>query len=473
MYQPLTVFCATWNTGNAPPPEDITPWLPKADFDIYAIGAQECGYDPRDGYETCEDDWNGTLQKHFGEEDYVLLVAFSITPQVVDKWPDSETARLKTLLKNMSLEAAAEKKIQAEKDEVVAPGEIRISIFVKKTLRPHISSITSAIQTTGRLGGLSGNKGGLSVSFKVGNTRLAFFNAHLNAHTENLERRNQDTFAIFRGLKGSIPNFEPTQAHYCFFFGDLNYRVTLEHKETLDIIEQRNWEGLLKHDQLLDQISRGAALANFKEPPINFAPTFKVKRNQPLVYNGDRVPSYCDRILYKVYPGMQITSDLYSSIENIKTSDHKPVHCLFNIRFLPVKELPDSPEVVRQIVVSDLKATDLQTQSLEKPRLQVVICLSWNQHMTFASTGLNSRPSWKDTLTLDTANIPLVIFRNSYLVLGVRNVDTDQTTLLGESHIPLHTVLERPANFTLHLHQFALPHGVLTGKISCVTSPHV
>ena len=468
LHRKATVFCATWNNGNAAPPADLSPWLPKEGYDVYAIGAQECGYPPREGYETCEDDWNGTLANHFGE-DYVPLVAFCITPQVLDKIPESETARLKHLLKNQTLEAVAELKI-AEKAELVAPGEIRIAIFIKNSLRPHISAVTSSIQTTGRLGGLSGNKGGLSVSFKIGESRLAFFNAHLNAHTEHLVRRNQDTFSIFRGIKGSIPGFEPTQAHYCFFFGDLNYRVTLEHQETVDLIAQRNWERLLGHDQLLEQQAKSLVLANFKEPPIRFSPTFKVKRDQPLVYSTERVPSYCDRILYKTYPGVKISSDFYHSIEYFKTSDHKPVHAHFNIDYLPVLDLPPSLELIKEIVITDLTAIDLKTQDIAKPQARVVACLTWGSKTLFASTSPTTKHHWKEALRLNTSDVPLTLFKNAYLLLGVRDGEGETTVMLGEAVIPLAAVIATPVNFTLDLFQFALPCGSLSGKVTAILS---
>lgn len=459
---------ATWNSGNAPPPEDLTPWLPKEGYEIYAIGTQECAYDPRPGYQSCEEDWNSTLVKHFGEE-YVNLVAFCITPVVNEKINEAETTRLKQLLKNQTLEAVAELKI-AEQEELVSPGEIRISIFVKASLVEHIHSITNSIQTTGRLGGLSGNKGGLCVSFKVGETRIAFFNAHLNAHTEHLVRRNQDVQAIFRGTKGHLPHFEATQANYCFFFGDLNYRVTLPHQETLEVIQEKLWARLLSHDQLLDQQAKGLALANFKESLIRFAPTFKVKRNQPLVYNSERVPSYCDRILHKSYPGLRVLTDFYSSIEYLKTSDHKPVHALFNVDFLPGKNLPESPCAIKEITIADIKAVDLQTQDLAKPHLKVEACLTWSNKEQIVSTASAARGSWKDTLKLDTSEIPLVVLRNSFLLLAVRHVNEDESLVfLGETVVPISDILlQKSINLSQELFQYGLPHGNFVAKITSV-----
>lgn len=44
-----------------------------------------------------------------------------------------------------------------------------------------------------------------------------------------------------------------------------------------------------------------------------------------------RTPSYCDRILYKPSPGLQVKCHEYNSCDLITTSDHSPVYGVFTL----------------------------------------------------------------------------------------------------------------------------------------------
>lgn len=63
--QTIKIFIGSWNVGNAPPPEDLSPWIPEG-FDLYVIGAQECNYPQRGDFASCHADWGATLIRHFG-----------------------------------------------------------------------------------------------------------------------------------------------------------------------------------------------------------------------------------------------------------------------------------------------------------------------------------------------------------------------------------------------------------------------
>ena len=45
-----------------------------------------------------------------------------------------------------------------------------------------------------------GNKGAVSVSFKLGKTKLLFISSHLAAGHDKIERRNDDWKTIYRAL---------------------------------------------------------------------------------------------------------------------------------------------------------------------------------------------------------------------------------------------------------------------------------
>lgn len=84
----ISVFIGTWNMGEAPPPPntaDLSQWI-KKDYDVYAIGTQECVYDPdkqeegdRDvsANEGCEADWFRRIDSCLGE-DYVKVCGLSL-----------------------------------------------------------------------------------------------------------------------------------------------------------------------------------------------------------------------------------------------------------------------------------------------------------------------------------------------------------------------------------------------------------
>ena len=89
----------------------------------------------------------------------------------------------------------------------------------------------------------------------------------------------------------------------------------------------------MEMDQLHDSRHRGEAFAGFSEGAIKWAPTFKVKRVRGTEYKDQRVPSYCDRILWKSMPALEGSLELtdYASVPLVSTSDHKPVYASFTL----------------------------------------------------------------------------------------------------------------------------------------------
>jgi hypothetical protein len=71
--------------------------------------------------------------------------------------------------------------------------------FVHKGIAHHCSFVTSAAVATGA-GNTLGNKGGVAVYLKIGNTRILVVNAHLAAHQNAEKQRNADYWKICRGV---------------------------------------------------------------------------------------------------------------------------------------------------------------------------------------------------------------------------------------------------------------------------------
>jgi len=354
-------------------------------------------------------------------------------------------------------------KVAEQVKKIAVLGEIRLFILIKKELNSEVQDIAFSQQTSGRLGGVSGNKGGLVVTFRIGETRFCFLNSHLNAHTEFMERRNEDIKAIISGLHRPIPNFESINSHYCFFLGDLNYRIEMEHEEVLELVQQKNWERLLFKDQLKDQQTKGKALSGFSEADISFPPTFKVKKTVDPQYSTQRVPSYCDRVLWKAYPCLHLRCLKYQSIPEIITSDHKPVHGIFEVEYISTKSLQIA-ENVKQIILTNLTAQNLPTDSLNQPQFQLRACLVHGSTKSTATTKSQSKPFWFESLKIDTQNLQINLFPHTYLLLAISCVADGQTIKLGESVLPLSKVQKIPSDFKIDLFQEGLPFGVLVGK---------
>ena len=118
------------------------------------------------------------------------------------------------------------------------------------------------------------------------------------------------------------------------FSGDLNYRINMEKEEVKKLINNNDFETLLEKDQLYSAINKKEIdLDDFYEGKINFMPTYKFLDGTNEYDYSERVPGWTDRILYRANNLSDIILCKYSSITDVKTSDHKPVFAIFKINF--------------------------------------------------------------------------------------------------------------------------------------------
>ena len=118
------------------------------------------------------------------------------------------------------------------------------------------------------------------------------------------------------------------------FSGDLNYRINMEKEEVKKLINNNDFETLLEKDQLYSAINKKEIdLDDFYEGKINFMPTYKFMDGTNEYDYAERVPGWTDRILYRANNLSDIILCKYSSITDVKTSDHKPVFAIFKINF--------------------------------------------------------------------------------------------------------------------------------------------
>ncbi|XP_019861575.1 PREDICTED: type II inositol 1,4,5-trisphosphate 5-phosphatase-like [Amphimedon queenslandica] len=126
--------------------------------------------------------------------------------------------------------------------------------------------------------------------------------------------------------------------NFIIWMGDLNYRIQTSVDFSTEIIKALadlyQFNKLLQHDQLQQQQKRGEAFTHFKEPPIDFKPTYKFdpSTNSWDSSEKNRAPAWCDRILYYCDDMSYIKNLSYLSHPEMIISDHKPVSATFELQ---------------------------------------------------------------------------------------------------------------------------------------------
>ncbi|KHJ48654.1 endonuclease/exonuclease/phosphatase family protein, partial [Trichuris suis] len=202
-------------------------------------------------------------------------------------------------------------------------------------LRNFIRDIDVAAVGTGLLNRL-GNKGGVSIRFRIFDSTCCLVNCHFASGVDELERRNQDYRVIskiqFDRFTDSFERLGIFDHDYIFWFGDMNYRLQNAERYMLDRANRNELHTqFLKYDQLADMRCRGLIFQDFKEGAIEFLPTYKYDIGTDNWDSSEkfRVPAWCDRILWS--GDGKVRQLLYDSVQPIRLSDHKPVRALFEL----------------------------------------------------------------------------------------------------------------------------------------------
>ncbi|CAL5429546.1 unnamed protein product [Camellia sinensis] len=170
--------------------------------------------------------------------------------------------------------------------------------------------------------GYMGNKGSISVSIQKDGDE---------------QRRNSDVHEILKRTRFSpiLDTDQPqtiTSHDQKFWFGDLNYRLNMLDIEVRNLVATKQWDELLKSDQLSKELCNGHVFDGWKEGAITFPPTYKYEINSdrfvgenPKEGEKKRSPAWCDRILWL---GKGIKQLSYSRAD-IRLSNHRPVNSNF------------------------------------------------------------------------------------------------------------------------------------------------
>ena len=87
----------------------------------------------------------------------------------------------------------------------------------------------------------------------------------------SVRRRNQNYHDILKGLGSlkqarQISTFDLTyQFHHLFFFGDLNYRIDLPATRIVQLARDKDYEELMKEEQLCKEKKYGKVFVGFRE----------------------------------------------------------------------------------------------------------------------------------------------------------------------------------------------------------------
>lgn len=300
----LKIFCFTYNlSGQSLGEKDIKYIFlshKSQDFDIYVISTQES---QRPIF------WN------------IFYYDKSIFEEELDKYFGTQYIRKDT----------------------ITLGGIHLIIYIKKIHEGFIHHYSTNFLKTG-VYGLLGNKGAVSICFRIYNLWMLFICCHLCPGTNNVMYRNDDFDYINKTINPFIDKI-----NVVIWMGDFNYRVEKDLDEVIEMYKYKHEMSLLNYDQMTEQIKLGNLKASeYKEGKINFPPTYKYEANckGKLNWEGeDHVPSWTDRILYKSYDENNMNNDQhgrkfklnlleYNSIQKLYYSDHKPVYAYFEIKFL-------------------------------------------------------------------------------------------------------------------------------------------
>lgn len=177
-------------------------------------------------------------------------------------------------------------------------------------------------------------KGALIVNIIIDKHQLIFANCHLPFSPDKPELRNNCLLKIYEKINKMTNN----ESQSIFIFGDLNYRtakhVTAVDKEIINKLSCNKsslkiMSKLKYKDQLTIALSSGPLKeSGLREAKKDFCPTCKfLESSIDRKYDGERMPSWCDRILYKG----KINCNKYKSKVLSKLSDHNAVFGTFFI----------------------------------------------------------------------------------------------------------------------------------------------
>ncbi|GMI75244.1 Inositol Polyphosphate Phosphatidylinositol 5-phosphatase9 [Hibiscus trionum] len=328
------VFVSTWNVGGVAPPEDLDMKelldTGNTSCEIYVLGFQEIVPLSASNVLGSDDNkistkWNSLIRRALNNK------------KTGDKihQHSNEEGKLSNDEKSSNSIPGQDFRCIISKQMV----GILISVWVRSYLCPYIRCPSVSCIGCGIMGCL-GNKGSVSVRFRLHETSFCFVCSHLasGGRQGDEKLRNSNVSEIFsrtnfpRGPSLDLPR-KILDHDRVVFLGDLNYRISLPESSVRLLVDARDWNPLLENDQLRMELVNGE-LKGWHEGTIAFAPTYKYRPNSDVYYGcfhqskkGEkkRAPAWCDRIIWY---GTGLKQYVYTRGEE-NFSDHRPVKAIF------------------------------------------------------------------------------------------------------------------------------------------------
>ncbi|KAF8398881.1 hypothetical protein HHK36_014745 [Tetracentron sinense] len=376
------VFVSTWNMGGVAPPKDLNmeDWLDTRNnsCDIYILGFQEIV--PLSAGNILGSE-NSRISMRWNSLIRAALNNTIPTPETNQEAKAVELQKVYPIKEGNSIENSGRQEFRCIISKQMVG--IFISVWVRSDLSQFIRHLSVSCVGCGIMGYL-GNKGSVSVRFRLHERSFCFVCCHLasGGRVGDERHRNSDVAEIMsrtsfpRGPKLDLPQkildheyesrfffnypnklliviclliicFDSTiytswrisantiwsSCSQVILLGDLNYRITLPEATTRSLVEKRELDVLLKHDQLRAELTEGQVFKGWHEGAVEFAPTYKYYPNSDVYYGcvqgrkgkKRRTPAWCDRILWF---GKGLKQNEYTRGES-KLSDHRPVRAIF------------------------------------------------------------------------------------------------------------------------------------------------
>uniref|UniRef100_A0A671NR80 phosphatidylinositol-3,4,5-trisphosphate 5-phosphatase n=1 Tax=Sinocyclocheilus anshuiensis TaxID=1608454 RepID=A0A671NR80_9TELE len=424
----ISIFIGTWNMGSVPAPKSMGSWILSRGLgktldemavtiphDIYVFGTQENS--------VCDKEWVETLRcalKDYTEIDYKPIAVQTL-------WN----------IKIVGL-------VKAEHEHRI------IVLFICYRFL--------------------GNKGAVGVSFMFNGTSFGFVNCHLTSGNEKIHRRNQNYLDILRQLSlgdKQLNSFDISlRFTHLFWFGDLNYRLDMDIQEILNYINRKEFEPLLKVDQLNLEREKNKVFLRFVEEEITYPPTYRYERGSRDTYvwqkqkaTGMRtnVPSWCDRILWKSYPETHIVCNSYGTTNyDILLGFKTAVFCVNLLNFEQAYIEFENIEAIVKTASRTKFFIEFYSTCLEEFKKSYENDTQSSDNVNFLRVGWTS----KQLTTLKPILSDIEYLQDQHLLLTVKSLDGYES--YGECVLALKSMI---GSTTQQFHTYLSHRGEETGNI--------